>query len=320
MHCKVVSNTSWVKTTSRWFDPRIATVSVIHGLCFATAELRWLSRKQRALEESSETCPILEDTDLFFAIFLSPCPLQTLLNEHSCFLRTPSSPPCGSHYGYIFLLNHLCVCTCVHLCIFLQKLNPELTFSERQTQSVSSNCWTPSCNAGSVWILLLQSAAGRIVTVGVIVPLLMCSQTRVVPLVRLFFFFSNIFSFSSSSSPDSPSHLLLCTHLHSRQALSLSLFCEPSGYRSVHSMISSYTIAGFVLLRLYLCVWVFSLIVDSCVYLFVALECLTKVDLILMRSADLYKHTHALTDSLIFVVFFGLHIYSRGRRTWKWQL
>lgn len=121
-------------------DPRIATVSVIHGLCFATADLRWLSRKQRALEESSETCPILEDTDLFFAIFLSPCPLQTLLNEHSCFLRTPSSPPCGSHYGYIFFLNHLCVCTCVHLCIFLQKLNPELTFSERQTQSVSSNC------------------------------------------------------------------------------------------------------------------------------------------------------------------------------------
>lgn len=84
----------------------------------------------------------------------------------------------------------------------------------------------------------------------------------------------------------------------------LSLFCEPSGYRSVHSMISSYTMAGFVLLRLYLCVWVFALIVDSCVYLFVALECLTKVDLILMRSADLYKHTHALTDSLIFVVFF----------------
>lgn len=59
-----------------------------------------------------------------------------------------------------------------------------------------------------------------------------------------------------------------------------------------------------MLLRLYLCVWVFALIVDSCVYLFVALECLTKVDLILMRSADLYKHTHALTDSLIFVVFF----------------
>lgn len=26
---------SWVKTTSRWFDPRIATV-YIHGLCFAT--------------------------------------------------------------------------------------------------------------------------------------------------------------------------------------------------------------------------------------------------------------------------------------------
>lgn len=122
--------------------------------------------------------------------------------------------------------------------------------------------------------------------------------------------------FFSSSSPDSPSHLLLCTHLHSRQAL--SLFCEPSGYRSVHSMISSYTMAGFVLLRLYLCVWVFALIVDSCVYLFVALECLTKVDLILMRSADLYKHTHALTDSLIFVVFFfGLQIYSRGRRMWK---
>lgn len=75
-----------------------------------------------------------------------------------------------------------------------------------------------------------------------------------------------------------------------------------------------------MLLRLYLCVWVFALIVDSCVYLFVALECLTKVDLILMRSADLYKHTHALTDSLIFVVFFfffGLQIYSRGRRTWK---
>lgn len=69
-------------------------------------------------------------------------------------------------------------------------------------------------------------------------------------------------------------------------------------------MISSYTMAGFVLLRLYLCVWVFALIVDSCVYLFVALGCLTKVDLILMRSADLYKHTHALTDSLIFVVFF----------------
>lgn len=61
-----------------------------------------------------------------------------------------------------------------------------------------------------------------------------------------------------------------------------------------------------MLLRLYLCVWVFALIVDSCVYLFVALECLTKVDLILMRSADLYKHTHALTDSLIFVVFFFL--------------
>lgn len=73
-----------------------------------------------------------------------------------------------------------------------------------------------------------------------------------------------------------------------------------------------------MLLRLYLCVWVFALIVDSCVYLFVALECLTKVDLSLMRSADLYKHTHALTDSLIFVVFFfGLQIYSRGRRTWK---
>lgn len=115
--------------------------------------------------------------------------------------------------------------------------------------------------------------------------------------------FSNIFFFFfSSSSPDSPSHLSLCTHLRSRQALSL-FFCEPSGYRSVHSMISSYTIAGFVLLRLYLCVWVFSLIVDSCVYLFVALECLTKVDLILMRSAVLYKHTHAPTDSLIFVVF-----------------
>lgn len=29
-------SSSWVKTTSRWFDPRIATVSVIHGLCFAT--------------------------------------------------------------------------------------------------------------------------------------------------------------------------------------------------------------------------------------------------------------------------------------------
>lgn len=131
----------------------------------------------------------------------------------------------------------------------------------------------------------------------------MCSQTRVVPLVRLFFQTSFFFFL----------HLLLIRPLTScsahiyiadRLSRSLSLFCEPSGYRAVHSMISSYTIAGFVLLRLYLCVWVFSLIVDSCVYLFVALECLTKVDLILMRSADLYKHTHALTDSLIFVVFF----------------
>lgn len=67
-----------------------------------------------------------------------------------------------------------------------------------------------------------------------------------------------------------------------------------------------------MLLRLYLCVWVFALIVDSCVYLFVALECLTKVDLILMRSADLYKHTHALTDSLIFVVFFLDYRYTAG--------
>lgn len=67
-----------------------------------------------------------------------------------------------------------------------------------------------------------------------------------------------------------------------------------------------------MLLRLYLCVWVFALIVDSCVYLFVALECLTKVDLILMRSADLYKHTHALTDSLIFVGFFLDYRYTAG--------
>lgn len=78
-------------------------------------------------------------------------------------------------------------------------------------------------------------------------------------------------------------------------------------------MISSYTIAGFVLLRLYLCVWVFSLIVDSCVYLFVALECLTKVDLILMRSADLYKHTctHRLTD---FCSFFWTTDIQQGKK------
>lgn len=67
-----------------------------------------------------------------------------------------------------------------------------------------------------------------------------------------------------------------------------------------------------MLLRLYLCVWVFALIVDS--YLFVALECLTKVDLILMRSADLYKHTHALTDSLIFVVFFWTTDIQQGKK------
>lgn len=69
-----------------------------------------------------------------------------------------------------------------------------------------------------------------------------------------------------------------------------------------------------MLLRLYLCVWVFALIVDSCVYLFVALECLTKVDLILMRSADLYKHTHALTDSLIFVGFFWTTDIQQGKK------
>lgn len=127
----------------------------------------------------------------------------------------------------------------------------------------------------------------------------MCSQTCVVPLVRLFFFvlfFLRLLLIRPLTSCSA--HIYIADRL--------SLFCEPSGYRSVHSMISSYTMAGFVLLRLYLCVWVFALIVDSCVYLFVALECLTKVDLILMRSADLYKHTHALTDSLIFVVFFFL--------------
>lgn len=178
---------SWVKTTSRWFDPRIATV-YIHGLCFAT---RVALAEQEAASIRGEFRDVshLGGHGSFLPVFFSPCPPQTLLNEHSCFLRTPSSP-CGSHYGYIFLLNHLCVCTCVHLCIFLQKLNPE-----RQTQSVSSNCWTPLCNAGSVWILLL-SAAGRIVTVGVKVPLLMCSQTCVVPLVRLFFLFCFFFVFS----------------------------------------------------------------------------------------------------------------------------
>lgn len=127
-------SSSWVKTTSRWFDPRIATVSVIHGLCFAT-RVALAEQEAASIRGEFRDVSYLGGHGSFFASFLSPCPLQTLLNEHSCFLRTPSSPPCGSHYGYIFLLNHLCVCTCVHLCIFPQKLNPE-----RQTQSVSSNC------------------------------------------------------------------------------------------------------------------------------------------------------------------------------------
>lgn len=109
----------------------------------------------------------------------------------------------------------------------------------------------------------------------------------------------------------------LCTHLHSAPTNSPSL--SPSSPLAIGpSMTSSFTIACIVLHEVCMCVWrewytgglymCSSYSLFMFVYLFVALECLSGVDVILMRSGVLYTyswvyrntHTHKQTCTLAF--------------------